>query len=441
MAHYTPPAFLTELLHARSPSGYEAEAQAVFERHVRPAADSFAGDALGNRIATLNPSGDPTLMLAGHMDELGLIITYVNKDGFIYFDTIGGHDRTVISGRRVVIQTAKGTVKGVTGKRAIHLMDEADRKKVPEIHEIWIDIGAKSKKEALQRISIGDAATYDHEFELIHGTVGTARAFDNKVGAYIVGETLIRLSKDKTKPCRKGRGRRHHPGGDRRPGRHRFRLLGRPAGGARGRCRPRDRPPGLRQPKVRRDEAGRRPHHLPRGEHQPKGVRGPREGSQEAAGSPTRWRATPGPRARTRARSRWRAAASPPASSASPCATCTRRARSWTLRTWSAASGSLWNLRAESPRATTGSGDPRGGTGPRRLSGVLRGRRLGGASDGGPAPSGHGRRVHDHLGHVLLLRQVVHDLEHDALEDRPERAGAGLQLDGLQRRPPSRRRR
>ena len=201
MASYNPPRFLTELLHARSPSGYEHEAQAVFDRHVRPAADAYTGDALGNRIATLNPSGDPTLMLAGHMDELGLIITYVNKDGFIYFDTIGGHDRTVISGRRVVIQTANGTVTGVTGKRAIHLMDEADRKKVPEIHEIWIDIGAKTKKEALERISIGDAATYDHEFELIHGSVGTARAFDNKVGAYIVGETLIRLFKEKKKPA------------------------------------------------------------------------------------------------------------------------------------------------------------------------------------------------------------------------------------------------
>jgi endoglucanase len=80
-------------------------------------------------------------------------------------------------------------------------MDEADRKKVPEIHEIWIDIGAKTKKEALERISIGDAATYDHEFELIHGSVGTARAFDNKVGAYIVGETLIRLFKEKKKPA------------------------------------------------------------------------------------------------------------------------------------------------------------------------------------------------------------------------------------------------
>ena len=197
MAQYQTPAFLSELLHARSPSGYESEAQAVFDRHVKPAADTYANDALGNRIATLNPAGDPVLMLAGHMDELGLLITYVNKDGFIYFDTIGGHDRTVISGRRVIIQTASGPVKGVTGKRAVHLMDEADRKKVPEIHEIWIDIGAKSKKDALTRVAIGDVATYDHELELIHGSIGTARAFDNKVGAYIVGETLIRLARDK----------------------------------------------------------------------------------------------------------------------------------------------------------------------------------------------------------------------------------------------------
>ncbi len=199
MPQYQVPAFLSELLHARSPSGYEAEAQAVFDRHVKPAADTYANDALGNRLATLNPAGDPVLMLAGHMDELGLLITYVDKDGYLYFATIGGHDRTVISGRRVIIQTAKGPVKGVTGKRAVHLMDEADRKKVPEIHEIWIDIGAKSKKDALARVAIGDVATYDHELELINGSIGTARAFDNKVGAYIVGETLIRLAQHKKK--------------------------------------------------------------------------------------------------------------------------------------------------------------------------------------------------------------------------------------------------
>lgn len=199
MPQYQVPPFLAELLHARSPSGYEAEAQAVFDRHVKPAADAYANDALGNRLATLNPAGDPVLMLAGHMDELGLLITYINKDGYLYFATIGGHDRTVISGRRVIIQTAKGPVKGVTGKRAVHLMDEADRKKVPEIHEIWIDIGAKSKKDAESRVAIGDVATYDHELELINGSIGTARAFDNKVGAYIVGETLIRLAKDRKK--------------------------------------------------------------------------------------------------------------------------------------------------------------------------------------------------------------------------------------------------
>ena len=199
MSDYSAPVFLTELLKAKSPSGAEAQAQAVYDAHVKPHADSYANDALGNRLAALNPKGTPTLMLAGHMDELGLIITYVNKDGYLYFDTIGGHDRSIISGRRVIIQTAAGVVKGVTGKRAIHLMDEGDRKKVPEIHEIWIDIGAKTKAEALRRVSIGDVATYDHEFELISGSIGTARAFDNKVGAYIVGEALIRLAKEKAK--------------------------------------------------------------------------------------------------------------------------------------------------------------------------------------------------------------------------------------------------
>lgn len=203
MATYSVPKFLSELLHARSPSGYETEAQAVFDRHVKPAADVYAKDALGNRIATLNPKGDPVLMLAGHLDELGLIITYVNNDGFLYFDTIGGHDRIVISGRRVIIQTEHGPIFGVTGKRAVHLMDESDRKKVPERHEMWIDIGVRSKKEALARVSIGDVATYDHELQLLNGSVATARAFDNKVGAYIAGETLIRLAQAKRKPAAK----------------------------------------------------------------------------------------------------------------------------------------------------------------------------------------------------------------------------------------------
>jgi endoglucanase len=108
MSSYKVPAFLAELLHARSPFRATSGGAAVFDRHVKPAADAYANDALGNRIATLNPKGDPVLMLAGHMDELGLIITYVSKDGYLYFDTIGGHDLSVISGRRVILQTANG---------------------------------------------------------------------------------------------------------------------------------------------------------------------------------------------------------------------------------------------------------------------------------------------------------------------------------------------
>lgn len=199
MSSYPVPPFLSALLAARSPSGYETEAQAVFDEHVRPSADTYARDPLGNRLATLNPAGDPVVMFAGHLDELGLIITYINKDGFLYFDTIGGHDLSIISGRRVLIQTAQGVVRGVTGKRAIHLMEEEDRKRVPKKHEIWIDIGVRSKEEALARVNIGDVATYDHGLELFSGSIGAARAFDNKVGAYVVGEALVRLAREKAR--------------------------------------------------------------------------------------------------------------------------------------------------------------------------------------------------------------------------------------------------
>ncbi len=193
------PAFLKDLIDARSPTGAEYEAQAVLDKYLKPAADVYEKDAMGNRIATLNPKGNPTLMLAGHMDELGLIVRYVDDNGFVYFDVLGGHDNVMISGRRVTVLNKQGDVSGVTGKRAIHLMSPEDRKKVPQIHQMWIDIGAKSRDEALERISIGDPVVYQHGFELIHGTVGASRAFDNKSGCYVVSEALRRLADSKKK--------------------------------------------------------------------------------------------------------------------------------------------------------------------------------------------------------------------------------------------------
>ncbi len=193
------PSLLLDLLHARSPSGYETEAQAVLDKTLQPLVDHYEKDSLGNRIASIHLSGNPSLMFAGHMDELGLIITYIDDRGFLYFDTIGGHDLGLIPGRRLQILTAKGPVMGVTGKKAIHLMSPEDRKKVPETHDLWIDIGAGTKKEALSIVEIGDVAVYDQAFMPIRGSLAVARAFDDKAGCYAVMEALVRLSKQTKK--------------------------------------------------------------------------------------------------------------------------------------------------------------------------------------------------------------------------------------------------
>ena len=153
---YQAPQFLVDLLDARSPTGHEYEAQAVIDRYVEPKVDAYRKDTMGNRFATVNPDGEPSLLFAGHIDELGLIITYINDKGFVYFETLGGHDLSMISGRRVSILTKDGIVKAVTGKRAIHLMSAEDRKKVPDTHEIWIDLGVKNKEEAEALVRIGD---------------------------------------------------------------------------------------------------------------------------------------------------------------------------------------------------------------------------------------------------------------------------------------------
>lgn len=191
------PQFLVDLLNARSPSGYETEAQAVVDKYVQPKADSYQKDPLGNRIGKIVGGDGPTLVMAGHMDELGLIITYIDENGFLYFDTIGGIDLTTIAGRRVSILTREGVITGVTGRRAFHLLNAEERKQIPEKHNLWIDIGAKNKEEALQKVRIGDVAVYNQAFEMMTGSIGIARAFDNKSGCYVVCEALRRLADEK----------------------------------------------------------------------------------------------------------------------------------------------------------------------------------------------------------------------------------------------------
>ncbi len=183
-------AFLKDLLDAPSASGYEQPAQRVWREYMNQYADRVTTDMHGNSIAVLNEAGATRILLAGHVDELGFMVNYIDDNGFIFFRTIGGFDLNLIPGRRVRIHTKNGTIPGVTGKKAIHVMTPEERKKSPEIHELWIDIGAKDRKEAESLVRVGDSITYVDSFELIRGDIAASRAFDDKAGSFAVGEVL-----------------------------------------------------------------------------------------------------------------------------------------------------------------------------------------------------------------------------------------------------------
>ncbi len=192
-------AFLKSMLAAPSPSGYEQPVQRLWRKYVGEFADEVTTDLHGNVIAALNPGGSPRIMLAGHCDELGFQINYIGKQGFLHFNAIGGHDLGIVPGRRVVIHTSNGPVKGVIGKRAIHLItpEERSKPKKPEIEKYWIDIAAKDENEANELVTVGDPVTYDVEFDELRNGLATSRAFDDKAGAFVVAETLRALAADR----------------------------------------------------------------------------------------------------------------------------------------------------------------------------------------------------------------------------------------------------
>ncbi|MBT4496959.1 MAG: M42 family metallopeptidase [Gemmatimonadetes bacterium] len=196
-------AFLEGMVAVPSPSGYEGPAREVYKAEMQKYADKVETDLHGNAIAVLNAKGNPRIMLAGHMDELGFQVAHITDSGYIHFHTIGGFDPGIIPGRKVRIHTKKGEVLGITGKRAIHLMSGSDLDKVAKIHELWIDIGAKDGKEARKLIDIGDPITYDPNFEMLRGDLAVARGFDDRMGSFVAAETL-RLVKQSRKKAKAG---------------------------------------------------------------------------------------------------------------------------------------------------------------------------------------------------------------------------------------------
>ncbi|MGI3901465.1 MAG: M42 family metallopeptidase [Janthinobacterium lividum] len=187
--------FLKRIVDAPSPSGYEQPAARVYRSYTEPLADAVSTDVHGNVTAVLNPKASMRIMLAGHMDELGFIVHHIDDQGQLHFRTIGGHDSAVAIGQRLWIY-GKQRIAGVIGRTAIHLQDEVERKKKPEIKDMWIDIGAASRAEAEEFVSLGDVATYQCEFQPLLGDRATARGFDNKMGTFVVAETLRLLKQE-----------------------------------------------------------------------------------------------------------------------------------------------------------------------------------------------------------------------------------------------------
>ncbi len=192
--------FLKEIQETPSPSGYEQPVQRIVRRRMKSCADKIETDVHGNVIVALNPEGSPRVMLAGHCDQIGLMVRYIDDNGFLFFGAIGGIDPSVVPGSRVVVHTRHGPVDGVIGRKPIHVLKPEERGAKIELREMWIDIGAKNRKEAQEVVNIGDPVTFRLEMIRLANDLVTSPAFDNKCGTFVVMEAL-RLCSTKKLNC------------------------------------------------------------------------------------------------------------------------------------------------------------------------------------------------------------------------------------------------
>ena len=183
--------FFKELVEAPSPSGFEQPAQRVIRKALSEVADEIRTDVMGNVVAHVRgPEGAPRLMLAGHCDEIGFMVKYVDERGYLFFAPIGGVDAHLVPGQRVTVHAAGGPVAGVVGKRPIHQIEAKNREKVLPFKDQFIDIGCGSRDEAAELVSVGDPVTFSVGVERLQGSRLTSRALDDKMGAFIVAQVL-----------------------------------------------------------------------------------------------------------------------------------------------------------------------------------------------------------------------------------------------------------
>jgi putative aminopeptidase FrvX len=189
--------FFKRVLETPSPSGYESILQGVVREYIGPHADQVTIDVHGNLTAVKNAAAPLRLMLAGHCDQIGLIVQHIDDQGFIYPQAIGGWDPQVLIGQRMVVWSDQGPVPGVIARKPIHLLEEEERKQAPKLHDLWIDIGAASRAEADRLVRIGDPVTVELTYREVQNGRAVSPAMDDKCGLWVVMEALRRVDPGK----------------------------------------------------------------------------------------------------------------------------------------------------------------------------------------------------------------------------------------------------
>ena len=177
--------------------GFEMETAAVYRNYLKGFCHNTYTDVMGNTIGIINEDAEFKVMLAGHYDEIGFQVLYISDEGLIYFRSVGGIDRTVIPGIEVEVMTSTGNIPGIIGKKPIHLTTPKERDNLLELKDLWIDIGSDSKEETEKLVSIGDPITFKKNYELFGKNKIKSKSLDDKIGAFIVAETIRNLSNEK----------------------------------------------------------------------------------------------------------------------------------------------------------------------------------------------------------------------------------------------------
>jgi endoglucanase len=187
-----PAAFFQKLLETPSPSGFEAPIQEVVREYVSGFADHVETDLHGNVIACCNPKGKVRVLLAGHCDQIGMLVSYIDELGFVYTQTIGGWDPQQLIGQRVTVWAKQGPLHGVIARKPIHLLNDDERKQVVKTQDLWIDVGVASRDEAQKLIRVGDPVTLALGYQPMRNDLANSPGMDDKTGLWVVMEALRR---------------------------------------------------------------------------------------------------------------------------------------------------------------------------------------------------------------------------------------------------------